>query len=157
MINLFRPRDIVAMLALLTLATACTSKPEAQMTPEQSRQVFITEAKAIIQAVFPGADPRVVILGKDIPCGGPVGTEFTSVESSITVRGVSPNSEMHPDEVFQKVIEVLRQRGWTINYASGRIAGAELKGVGGISAGVGGSPIGISIGGDTECVKNPDA
>lgn len=157
MTDLFRPRDIVAMLALLTLATACTSKPEAQMTPEQSRQVFITEAKAIIQAVFPGADPRVVVLEKDAPCGGPVGTEFTSVESSITVRGVSPNSELHPDEVFQKVIEVLRQRGWTINYASGRIAGAELKGVGGISAGVGGSPIGISIGGDTECVKNPDA
>ncbi|GGO12292.1 hypothetical protein GCM10010116_24660 [Microbispora rosea subsp. aerata] len=126
------------------------------MTPEQSRQAFITEAKAIIQAVIPDAEPLVVVQVKDAPCGGPVGTEHTSVESLINVRGTTKNVSPDSDEVFHKVVGVLKQRGWTINFTNNRVAGAERKGVGGISAGVGGSPVGINISGDTECVKNPD-
>ncbi|WP_432930294.1 hypothetical protein ACQPZZ_07905 [Microbispora sp. CA-135349] len=126
------------------------------MTPEESRQVLITEAKAIIQAVFPDANAKTVVMVKDAPCGGPVGTEHTSVTSALTVRSDATDKELNPDDVFQKVLTVLRQRGWTINYAANHVAGAERKGVGGISVGVPDSPVGISIGGDTECVKNPD-
>ncbi|WP_433499863.1 hypothetical protein ACQP1K_05965 [Sphaerimonospora sp. CA-214678] len=146
---------VVTVLALLTLMTACTSEPETRMTPEQSREVFITEAKAIIRAVFPGADPLVVVKVKDVPCGGPVGTDFSSVESNINVHSDAPDKP-DPDEVFQKVVDTLKQRGWKINYIEERITGARRKGVGGISAGVGDSPVGINILGDTECVRNPD-
>ncbi|MEU7691942.1 hypothetical protein OHB01_17670 [Microbispora hainanensis] len=126
------------------------------MTPEESRQVLITEAKAIIRAVFPDAEPLVAVQVKDAPCGGPVGTDDTSVTSVLTVRSDTANDTSDPDEVFREVLTVLRQRGWTINYTKGRVAGAERKGVGGISVGVPKSPVGINIGGDTECVKNPD-
>ncbi len=126
------------------------------MTPEESRQVLIAEAKAIIQAVFPDAEPLVAVQVKDAPCGGLVGTEHTSVKSLLTVRSDTADDTSNPDEVFRKVLTVLRQRGWTINYTKGRVAGAERTGVGGISVGVPGSPVGINIGGDTECVKNPE-
>ncbi|MFI7031023.1 hypothetical protein ACIBK1_20145 [Microbispora rosea] len=127
-----------------------------KMTPEESRQVLITEAKAIIRAVFPDADPLVAVQVKDAPCGGPVGTDDTSVTSVLTVRSDTADDTSNPDEVFRKVLTVLRQRGWTINYTKGRVAGAERTGVGGISVGVPDSPVGINIGGDTECVKNPE-
>ncbi|WP_152990208.1 hypothetical protein [Sphaerimonospora mesophila] len=148
---------VVMALALLTLMTSCTSESETRMTPEQSREVFITEAKAIIEAVFPGAAPLVVVMEQDVPCGGPVGTSFSSVETSINVHSNAPDDKPDPDQVFNQVVEVLKQRGWTINYTHNRLAGAERKGVGGISAGVGDSPVGINISGDTECVENPDA
>jgi hypothetical protein len=54
------------------------------------------------------------------------------------------------------VVEVLKNRGWTINYTTGNVAGAEREGVGGIRVGVGGSPFGINISGTTECVPNPE-
>ncbi|GIH72927.1 hypothetical protein [Sphaerimonospora thailandensis] len=149
-------RRAIAASALLALMTACTSELEAKMTPEESRQVFITEAKAIIQAVFPGADPLVVVQVRDAPCGGPVGTDFSSVESMINVHSDARDEKLDPDHVFKQVIEVLKQQGWKINYTKDRIAGAEREGVGGISAGVGDSPVGINIGGDTECVENPE-
>ncbi|MEU7877184.1 hypothetical protein [Microbispora bryophytorum] len=127
-----------------------------KMTPEESRQVLITEAKTIIQAVIPGADPLVAVQVTDSPCGGLVGTEHTSVTSVLTVRSNTRDDTLDPDKVFQEVLTVLRQRGWTINYTKGRVAGAERTGVGGISVGVADSPVGINIGGDTECVKNPE-
>ncbi|MFC0862777.1 hypothetical protein ACFHYQ_10770 [Sphaerimonospora cavernae] len=146
----------VAASVLLALMTACTSELEAKMTPEESRQVFITEAKAVIQAVFPDVDPLVVVKARDVPCGGPVGTDYSSVETTINVHGDAPDDNLDPDHVFEQVNEVLKQRGWQINYTRNRIAGAEREGVGGISAGVGDSPIGINILGDTECVENPE-
>ncbi|WP_143736940.1 hypothetical protein [Microbispora sp. GKU 823] len=150
-----RLRLLAAVLAPLALVSACTRESEMKMTPGESRQVFIAEAKAIIQAVFPDADPLVVVQVKDAPCGGPVGTEHTSVKSAINVHSDATDKNLNPDDVFQKVLTVLRQRGWTINYSHTRVAGAEHAGVGGISAGVGESPVGINIFGDTECVKNP--
>lgn len=106
------------------------------MTPEESRQVFIAEAKAIIRAVFPNADPLVAMQVKDVPCGRPVGTDDTSVTSVLTVRSGTADDTSNPDEVFREVLAVLRQRGWTVNHSRTRIAGAERAGVGGISAGV---------------------
>lgn len=144
-------------LCLLISMTSCVSKAERKMTPEQSREVFITEAKAIIRTIFPTADPRVVIQVTDAPCGGPAGTDHSSVESMINVHGDAPSDNLDPDQVFAQVVEVLRQRNWQINYTRSHVVGAERKGVGGIRTGVGGSPLGINISGDTECVKNPDA
>ncbi|MEV4322855.1 hypothetical protein AB0J37_11545 [Microbispora rosea] len=151
-----RLRLLAAVLASSALVSACTNEPEMKMTPEESREVLITEAKAIIRAVFPDADPLVAVQVKDAPCGGPVGTDDTSVTSVLTVRSDTADDTSNPDEVFRKVLTVLRQRGWTINYTKGRVAGAERTGVGGISVGVPDSPVGINIGGDTECVKNPE-
>ncbi|MBD3144173.1 hypothetical protein [Microbispora bryophytorum] len=156
MTNPLRLRLLAAVLTSSAFVSACTSEPEMKMTPEKSRQVFIAEAKAIIQAVFPDADPLVVVQVKDSPCGGPVGTEHTSVKSAINVHSDAADKHLNPDDVFQKVLTVLRQRGWTVNYSRTRVAGAERAGVGGISAGVGESPVGINIFGDTECVKSPD-
>lgn len=147
---------IVALIPLIFMA-ACASELETKMTPEQSREVFITEAKTIIQAVFPAADPLVVVEATDVPCGGPVGTSHTRVSSPINVHSDAPDEKTDPDRVFDEVVKVLKQRGWTINYTRDRVAGAERKGVGGISAGVSDSPVGINIAGETECVKNPDA
>ncbi|GGK63627.1 hypothetical protein Sme01_05860 [Sphaerisporangium melleum] len=127
------------------------------MTPEQSRQTLIAEAKAIIQAVFPDADPLVVVQAKDAPCGGAVGTDHSHVESMINVHSDATDKSLTSDAVFTKVVATLKQRGWTINYTQEYVAGAKREGFGGISAGVGDSPVGINISGDTECVKNPDA
>ncbi|GGO12274.1 hypothetical protein GCM10010116_24620 [Microbispora rosea subsp. aerata] len=149
-------RAIIAMLCLPMLLAACTREPEIELTPEQSRQVFVTEAKAIIQAVIPDADVRVTLIDQDVPCGGPVGTDFSSVESSYVVFGKAQNETSSADEVFRKVLDVLKQRGWTINYTKGRVAGAERKGVGGFSVGIGEAPISINIDGTTECVDNPN-
>ncbi|MEU7691941.1 hypothetical protein OHB01_17665 [Microbispora hainanensis] len=157
MISLSRNRRaIIAMLCLPIPLAGCMRVPEVEMTPEQSRQVLITEANAIIRAVFPDAEPLVAVQVKDSPCGGPVGTEHTSVKSAINVHSDATDKDLNPDDVFQQVLTVLRQRGWTINYSRTRVAGAERAGVGGISAGVGESPVGINIFGDTECVKNPE-
>ncbi|MEV4295018.1 hypothetical protein [Microbispora rosea] len=151
-----RLRLLAAVLASSALVSACTNEPEMNMTPEESRQVLVTEAKAIIRAVFPDADPLVAVQVKDAPCGGLVGTDDTSVTSVLTVRSDIADDTSNPDEVFRKVLTVLRERGWTINYTKGRVAGAERTGVGGISVGVPDSPVEINIGGDTECVKNPE-
>ncbi|GGO12279.1 hypothetical protein GCM10010116_24630 [Microbispora rosea subsp. aerata] len=157
MISLSRSRRvIVAVLCLPILLAGCTLGPEAEMTPEQSRQAFITETKAIIQAVIPDTDPRVTPIEQDVPCGGPVGTDSSSIQSAYSIFGEVPDDTQNPDEVFRKVVDVLKQRGWTINYTTGREAGARRKGVGGIGVGVGGSPLGINIDGDTECAENPD-
>ncbi|MBX6382136.1 MAG: hypothetical protein IRZ07_04045 [Microbispora sp.] len=149
-------RIAFAMLCLPMFLTGCTREPEVEMTPEQSRQVFVAEAKAIIQAVFPDVDPRVILIDKDVPCGGPVGTDSSSVESSYTVFSEAPDGTQNPDEVFRKVIDVLKQRGWTINYSDSRLAGARRKGFGGFRVGIGDAPISINIDGRTECVENPD-
>ncbi|GGO12296.1 hypothetical protein GCM10010116_24670 [Microbispora rosea subsp. aerata] len=138
------------------LLAGCAREPGVEMTPEQTRQAFITEAKAIIQAVIPNADPRVTLIDQDVPCGGPVGTEDSSVESTYIVFGKTSNETSNADEVFRKVLDVLKQRGWTINYTKGRVAGAERKGVGGFRVGIGEAPVSINIGGTTECVDNPD-
>ncbi|WP_328708275.1 hypothetical protein [Microbispora hainanensis] len=157
MISLSRNRRaIIAMLCLPIPLAGCMRVPEVEMTPEQSRQVLITEANAIIRAVFPHAEPLVAVQVKDAPCGGPVGTDDTSVTSVLTVRSDTADDTSDPDEVFREVLTVLRQRGWTIDYTQGRVAGAEHKGMGGISVGVPESPVGINIFGDTECVKNPE-
>ncbi|GAB3156426.1 hypothetical protein [Microbispora hainanensis] len=157
MISLPRSHRIgIAMLSLPMFLVGCTHEPEIEMTPEQSRQVFVTEAKAVIQAVFPDADPRVILIGQDVPCGGPVGTDSSSVESAYSVLGKAPDGAQNPDEVFRKVLDVLKQRGWTINYTNGRVVGAERKGVGGFRVGVPEAPVGVNIDGRTECVENLD-
>ena len=157
MISLSRShRIVIAMLCLPMLLVGCTHEPEIEMTPEQSRQVFVTEAKAVIQAVIPNANPRVILVGQDAPCGGPVGTDSSSVESAYSVVGEAPGDTQNPDEVFRKVIDVLKQRGWTINYSDSRLAGARRKGFGGFRVGIGDAPISINIDGRTECVENPD-
>ncbi|MFG1873581.1 hypothetical protein ACGFIV_01940 [Sphaerisporangium sp. NPDC049003] len=150
-------RRTLAILALLFGVTACTDESSTAMTPEQSRQTLINEAKAIIQAVLPGTEPRVVVQTKDAPCGGAVGTDHSSVESLINVHSDAVDKSLTSEAVFNKVVGVLKQRGWTINYTQNYVAGAKRKGFGGISAGVGDSPVGINISGDTECVTNPDA
>nr|WP_189180203.1 hypothetical protein [Microbispora rosea] len=106
--------------------------------------------------MIPNADPRVTLINQDVPCGGPVGTEFSSVESTYIVFGKTSNETSNADEVFRKVLDVLKQRGWTINYTKGRVAGAERKGVGGFRVGVGEAPVSINIDGTTECIDNPD-
>ncbi|GGO12282.1 hypothetical protein GCM10010116_24640 [Microbispora rosea subsp. aerata] len=148
-------RVIIAVLCLPILLAGCTLGPEVEMTPEQSRQAFVAEAKAIIQAVIPNADPQVILIG-DAPCGGPVGTEDSSVESSYSVYDETSDDALNPDEVFSRVVDVLKQRGWTINYTADRVAGAERKGVGGFRVGIGKAPVSINIDGRTECVDNPD-
>ncbi|MET8154859.1 hypothetical protein ABZT47_00720 [Sphaerisporangium sp. NPDC005289] len=125
------------------------------MTPEQARNTLIDEAKAIIQDVFPNAQPLVVVQVTDAPCGGPVGTEHSKVESGLNLHFDSPDHTLSPQQVFQKAVDVLKQRGWTINYTKDNVAGAEREGYGGISAGVGDSPVGINISGTTECVDSP--
>ncbi|MEU8265812.1 hypothetical protein AB0B89_01490 [Sphaerisporangium sp. NPDC049002] len=153
-ISAYRSR-VLALIALLGGLSACVNGASTAMNPDQSRQTLISEAKAVIQAVFPGAEPLVVVQVTDAPCGGPVGTEHSKVESGLNLHFDSPDHTLSSEKVFQKVVDVLKQRGWTINYTSDNVAGAERRGFGGIQAGVGDAPVGINISGTTECVDNP--
>ncbi|GLK14262.1 hypothetical protein GCM10017600_76740 [Streptosporangium carneum] len=131
-----------------------TPEQSGTMTPEQSHQNLINEAKAIIQALMPDANPQVVVQSKDTPCGGPAGTDRSSVESDLTVHGCAKDKTLTSGEMFQQVVAVLRKRGRTIDHTMDNVAGVGRGGVGGISAGVSDSPVGISVIGTTECVKN---
>ncbi|GIH72926.1 hypothetical protein [Sphaerimonospora thailandensis] len=151
-----RLRAVLVALSLVVLAVACAGKPaKPDMTPDESREVFIAETIAVIRAVLPDTDPRVAVREMNRPCGGPAGTDYSSVAAGISAHGEDPDDAMDPDNVFRNVVEVLKQRGWRIKYSDSRIAGAEREGVGDISAVLAESPLGIDIIGTTECVRNP--
>ncbi|NRQ35035.1 hypothetical protein HII36_24895 [Nonomuraea sp. NN258] len=128
------------------------------MTPEQSRQKLIGEVTSVLEELIPDVEVKPLIRGKDLPCGGPYGTEDTSLRSSIEIS-TDAGLETSDPAIVTKARMLLEEKGWSIS-RTGRDGdqvelAIEKAGTGRGSFGV--RPDYVIFNGVTLCVDNPES
>ena len=131
------------------------------MTPTEAYDQLKTDLLGAAGAAITTTAPTVEDDVAKAPCGGPVGTDFSKVTSSIYVTAGDPATTRSPEEMLEAGIAYLTEQGYTTTgvehpTAEAFLATARKDGfIVEISSGK--RFKGLRVSGDTPCLDNPDA
>ena len=114
-----RPRTVVLLLVGLLVAGCGDDEPDAGstgqdelVTPAEAVQRMEQLVVEVLRTAVPKKDPVLEKPATDIPCGGPVGTERSKIEATLTGAAGGPDAGIDPDESFAAVVELLVGQGY---------------------------------------------
>jgi hypothetical protein len=116
-----RQRAAVLLLTGMLVAGCGEDQPDAgstgedgQVTPAEAVEQMQIIVVDILRTAVPTKDAVLEEPFTDIPCGGPVGTDSSKIEATLTAAAGGPDAQIDPDESFAAVAEMLVARGYEV-------------------------------------------
>jgi predicted small lipoprotein YifL len=138
-----------------------TPDPKAStMTPDQAHEQLKSDLFAVAEAAIPAGTPVVEEEGRDVPCGGPAGTDPGKVRSSVFVSNGDPALTRTAEELARAAAARFGELGWRTGPVTANTHGAVLVAASkdgfGAEFGATKGAKNIKVGGNTPCLDNPD-